>query len=119
MMPYDNKQEVDIPDGASDADKDTNRYTLELNHRFSKAVFTSVTGYTDVESNERQFLYDGILFRKLRGVTGEGSRTVINESTAFTQEFRLSSKPQDKIFWVTGFSYRRFEIYMGEKGIWC
>ncbi len=104
-MPYDDKQEVDIPKGASDADKDTNRYTLEIKHSFSKALVTSVTGYAESESAEKQFLYDGVLFRKLRGVTGEGSRTVINENTAFDQEFRLSSKPQDKIFWVAGVNY--------------
>lgn len=118
MMPYDDKQEVDIPEDASDADKDTNRYSLEINHRFAKAVFTSITGYTDVESNEKQFLYDGILFRKLRGVTGDGSRTVVNQSTAFTQEFRLSSKPKDKIFWVTGFSYYYMDRDLINKDAW-
>ncbi|WP_265823898.1 TonB-dependent receptor [Geovibrio ferrireducens] len=105
LMPYDDKQEVDIPKDSSDADKDTNRYTLEVKHRFSKALFTSVTGYADAESTAKQFLYDGVLFRKQRGVTGNGSRTVINENTAFDQEFRLSSKPQDKVFWVTGVNY--------------
>ena len=105
LMPYDDKQQTDIPKDSSYADKFMNSGTLNIEHEFSRALFNSITGYAQSSVNENNYVYNGIVYRKLMGMTGEGVMKREMDDSSFNQEFRFSSKPHDKVFWVTGVNY--------------
>ncbi|KIX11882.1 TonB-dependent receptor [Dethiosulfatarculus sandiegensis] len=107
LAPYDDEQRLYAPKGSLDANRESQRATLDVNHDFGNMVLTSVTGYVQVESSEDRLLYDRLLSRALLGMDiVEGNETLRESSMdTFYQEFRLSSKPENDVFWVTGLSY--------------
>ena len=107
LAPYEDDPKIDIPEDSLDADKDSQRATLNVTHEFDNMMFTSVTGYTGMDSSEDRLIYDKILSNALLGmdvVEGAGTQREMDCDT-FYQELRLSSKPENDIFWVTGVNY--------------
>lgn len=109
LAPYDDVQEIDMPKDSLDGDKDSQRATLDVTHEFGNMIFTSVTGYTQMDSAEDRLLYDKLLANALLGMNvTEGDNTMRKLSAdTFYQELRLSSKPENDVFWVTGVSCYR------------
>ncbi len=107
LAPYDDDPKIDMPEGSLDADKESQRATLDISHEFGKMMFTSVTGYTATDSTEDRLLYDRTIANVLLGMDiTEGDLTFREvDADTFYQEFRLSSKPEDEIFWVTGVNF--------------
>jgi iron complex outermembrane recepter protein len=107
LAPYDDNPKIDMPEGSLDADKDSKRATLDIRHEFGNMMFTSVTGYTGMESSEDRLLYDRLIANALLGMDiTEGDLTLREvDSDTFYQEFRLSSMPGDDVFWVAGVNF--------------
>ncbi|KMY65940.1 hypothetical protein AAU61_20010 [Desulfocarbo indianensis] len=107
LMPFDDKQELDAPPGSLDSERDSQRATLDVTHEFENMMLTSVTGYSQMDSNEDRLLYNKTLARALLGLDiVEGNKTYRSANMdAIYQEFRLSSKPGSDVFWVAGASY--------------
>ena len=107
LAPYDDVQEIDMPKDSLGGDRDSQRATLEVTHEFSNMIFTSVTGNTQTDSTEDRLLYDKLLANALLGmnvVEGDDTMRKLSADTYY-QEFRLSSKPENDVFWVTGVNY--------------
>jgi iron complex outermembrane receptor protein len=104
LMPYGDDPEVDVPKDSYDEDKSIERVSLELKHEFDNFIGSSLTGYSYADQERKSCIYNGITFRKYLGMTGDGSWRWGYQEDTFNQEFRLSSKPKDKIFWVAGVS---------------
>lgn len=104
LAPYDDEQKIDMPEDSLEANKDSQRATLDVTHEFSNMIFTSVTGYTQMDSTEDRLLYDKLIANALLGMdVTEGDLTMKEMSAdTFYQELRLSSKPENDVFWVTG-----------------
>ena len=107
LMPFDDDQELDAPENSLNSERDSQRATLDVTHDFGSMMLTSVTGYTQMDSNEDRLLYDKKLARALLGMdVVEGNKTYRSASLdSIYQEFRLSSKPGSDVFWVAGASY--------------
>ena len=107
LAPYDDEQKIDMPEDSLDANKDSQRATLDVTHEFSNMTFTSVTGYTQMDSTEDRLLYDKLVANALLGMdVTEGNLTKREVSAdTFYHEFRLSSRPEDEVFWVTGANF--------------
>lgn len=107
IAPYDDDPVIDISEDSLDAEKDSERVTLNVTHKFDTMILTSVTGYTGMDSSEDRLIYDRFLSNALLGmdvVEGSGTQKQ-TEADTFYQEFRLSSKPEDDVFWVAGANY--------------
>ncbi|WP_321413766.1 TonB-dependent receptor [uncultured Desulfobacter sp.] len=104
LAPYDDEQIIDMPEGSLEANRDSQRATLNVTHELSNMIFTSVTGYTQMDSTEDRLLYDKFLANALLGMdVTEGDKTLREQSAStFYQELRVSSRPKDEVFWVTG-----------------
>jgi iron complex outermembrane receptor protein len=104
LIPYEDKQKMDMPKGALDGSKDSQRSTLEITHDFDNLILTSTTGYTHWDSFEDRLVYDRLIANALFGMNiVEGDDVVRKyDVDAYYQEFRLSSKPESDVFWVTG-----------------
>ncbi len=109
LAPYDDEPKIDMPENSLDANKDSRRATLDVTHEFSNMIFTSVTGYTQMDSTENRLLYDKLIANALLGLdVTEGNLTMREMSgETFYQEVRLSSKPENDVFWVTGVNFYR------------
>lgn len=68
--------------------------SAKIDYEFGWGTLTSITSYTDVESGNDQDL-DQTLFDAINIV-------VVDESRTFAQEFRLGSKTDTALRWVTG-----------------
>ena len=71
--------------------------STKIDYEFDWATLTSITSYTDVESENDQDL-DQTLFDAINIEVDDNSRT-------FAQEFRLSSPADSELRWVTGIYY--------------
>jgi iron complex outermembrane receptor protein len=108
LAPYEDKQEIDLPKDSLDSDKDSHRATLDVTHEFGNMIFTSVTGYMREDSTEDRLMYDKLLFNALMGMNvTEGDALRKSSMDTYYQEFRLSSKPENDVFWVAGANYYR------------
>lgn len=107
LMPFDDKQEMDIPKGSLNSERDSQRATLDATHDFGNMILTSVTGYIQMDSTDDRLLYDKLLARALLGMDiVEGDKVYRSTNIdAIYQEFRLSSTPGSDVFWVAGASY--------------
>ena len=113
LAPYEDKQERDMPKDSLGGDRDSWRATLDVTHEFGNMIFTSVTGYTQMDSAEDRLLYDKLLANALLGMNvteGHAKRKLSGDT--YYQEFRLSSKPENDVFWVTGANY-----YMSDRNM--
>ena len=107
LMPYGDSPKLDMDEGGLDGYQDSQRATLDVTHDFGSMIFTSITGYTQTDSNVDRLLYDRIFSRALFGmdvIEGDDVIRKVNADTYY-QEFRLSSKPESDVFWVTGLTY--------------
>ena len=107
LMPYEDGQTLDMDRGGLDGYQDSQRATLNVTHDFGNMIFTSITGYTQTDSTVDRLLFDRVLARELLGmdvIEGDDTIRKVNADTYY-QEFRLSSKPESDVFWVTGFTY--------------
>lgn len=109
LAPYDDEQKIDMPEDSLDANKDSQRATLDITHEFSNMMLTSVTGYTQMDSTENRLFCDKLLANALLGMDVTEGNLTMREMSAdtFYQEFRLSSKPENDVFWVTGVNFYR------------
>ena len=106
LAPFDDDPKIDIPEGSLDSNKESRRTTLNVTHNFDSMVFTSVTGYTGEDSTNDRLMYENALSRALLGLdVAEGDAARDSARDAYYQEFRLSSKPGNEVFWVTGVNY--------------
>lgn len=107
LAPYDNEPEIDMPEDSLDANKDSKRATLDVNHEFSNMMFTFITGYTQMDSIEDRLLYDKLIANALLGMDATEGDLTMREVSAdtFYHEFRLSSRPENDVFWVTGVNF--------------
>jgi iron complex outermembrane recepter protein len=109
LAPYGDAQKIDMPGGSLDANKDSQRATLDINHDFGNMKLTSVTGYTQMDSTEDRLLYDKFIANALLGMNITEGHLTFREMSGetFYQELRLSSQPENAVFWVTGVSLYR------------
>ncbi|GEO79878.1 TonB-dependent receptor [Pararhodospirillum oryzae] len=103
--PYGEDPTADYPDGSVDERKDATRFSAELTHTFGGAVATLFSGYTRSDYTTESPLYEGTTYGRLIGMVPDSNRRYILGRDAFNQEIRLSSRPQDKVFWVAGANY--------------
>ena len=85
--------------------RDVDFYSATLNWNLSWADFVSATSYAETDSHvttDASLIY-GVLF-PLFGAPSAGISTFTNDLKLYkaTQEFRLASKPDDRIEWLAG-----------------
>ncbi|SHG69598.1 TonB-dependent receptor [Pollutimonas bauzanensis] len=107
LRPYGKPPIVDMdPSLLDDAKKTVERYALELDHRYTGSRLTAITAFTDTY-NIAPVVYDA----RLQNAMGRGSSEFWNVDEArermLTQDLRLGSLPQSKVFWVTGLSFSK------------
>src|SRR5262249_33601907 len=90
--------------------RDVDFYTATLNWNLGWADFVSATSYAETESHVRTdaSLTYGVLF-PLFGLPSAGISVFKNDLKLYktTQEFRLASKPDDRIEWLAGTFWTR------------
>lgn len=105
LRPYDsNPQEYVPPPFNRDNDRNATRLSAELEHDLGFAKFTSVTGYSKTDA-EYNINYSPLAMQKQYGFIADSYNTTEIKEDLFNQEFRLSSRPGDRIFWVAGANY--------------
>ncbi len=107
LRPYGDAPVADVPDGRLEDDKWSTRVSAELTHELPFAIATLYSGYTRTDHRTVPPLYEGRLFERLIGFVPDGARTRTMAQDNFNQELRLSSRPQDEVFWVAGANYYR------------
>jgi iron complex outermembrane recepter protein len=90
--------------------RDVDFYTATLNWNLGWADFVSATSYSETDSHvtaDASLIY-GVLF-PLFGAPSAGISAFTNDLKLYktTQEFRLASKPDDRIEWLAGAFYTR------------
>lgn len=115
MRPYGDDPVIDAPPGEYQDDKWSSRISAELTHTLPFAVATVFSGYTLVDAITKGPFYEGRLYESLVGFAPESSRTYISQRNAYNQEIRLSSRPEDDIFWVGGVNYFRTDWTFDER----
>jgi len=107
LRPYGDDPVSDVEEGRFDDNKWNTRVSAELEHEFPFAVATLFSGYTHTDYRNRPANYEGLLYEKLVGFRPDGFQTLYMHQNAYNQELRLSSRPENEIFWVTGANYYR------------
>jgi len=105
LRPYGNKPTVDRPPGSIDDDKTITRLSAEIQHALNFGLLTSITGYSDSDYRTRGGFYEGRLWEQIIGLRPDSNREIRGDEKLFNQEFRLSSRPDDAVFWVAGVNY--------------
>ncbi len=115
LRPYDDDPVSDAPPGEYQDDKWSNRISAELTHTLPFAVATVFSGYTLVDAITKGPFYEGRLYESLVGFAPDSSRTYLSQRNAYNQEIRLSSRPEDEVFWVGGANYFRTDWTFDER----
>lgn len=102
--PYEETPRLDFGDIDMDSDKQVQRHSLEIKHNFSRAQLTSVTAWLEsdlrlMSGSDRSVSYMWM------GMDAPLLKNAYGDERVFSQDLRLSSLPQDKIFWVGGVNF--------------
>lgn len=107
LRPYGDPLQTDVTPGIyDDNSKKLTRYSLELKHRFAASELTAVTS-VDRDRYDAVSVNDRTLMRNAYGVDMEEILPLRVASNVVTQDIRLSSLPDAKVFWVAGINYWR------------
>lgn len=102
LRPYGDNPSLDITPGAFDENKRTaGRYSAEINHDFSFARLTSVTAATTSDYVGWK-AYDTVTYQAMYGMPMEYLVRDSSKETGLSQELRLASLPDSRLFWVAG-----------------
>ncbi|MBB4267050.1 TonB-dependent receptor [Roseospira visakhapatnamensis] len=107
LRPYGESPVMDVPPGSIVDEKWSSRISAEVTHTLPFAVATVFSGYTRMDWKTGGPFYEGRLYDTLIGMTPDSTRTVMIGRNVFNQELRLSSRPEEKVFWVAGANYYR------------
>ncbi len=113
--PYGEAPVTDVPPDSMDESKWSHRFSAELTHTLPFAVATVFSGYTHADWHYEGPFYEGRLYESLIGMVPESHRWYSSERNAYNQEIRLSSRPEDDIFWVGGVNYFRTDWTFDER----
>ncbi|WLT05588.1 TonB-dependent receptor [Gilliamella apis] len=105
MRPYGHHPKIDIPNSSDKNDKNIYRFNLKVEHELDNSLLSSITGYSYSKSDRRSPIYEGRLYHHLSGMSPPSNWSYLTKENLFTQEFRISSKPEAPIFWVAGINY--------------
>ncbi|KAA5604225.1 TonB-dependent receptor [Roseospira marina] len=112
MRPYGEAPVADVPDGSISDNKWNTRVSAELTHDLPFAVATLFSGYTRNDYYTEGPFYEGRLYDTLIGMSPDGQRRYQMGRDTFNEELRLSSRPEDDIFWVAGANYFRSDRFL-------
>ncbi|MQP65071.1 TonB-dependent receptor plug domain-containing protein [Niveispirillum sp. SYP-B3756] len=103
LRPYGDHPALDLKPGAFDENKRTaGRYSAEINHDFSFARLTSVTAATTSDYVGWK-AYDTVTYQAMYGMPNvEYLVRDSSKETGLSQELRLASLPDSRLFWVAG-----------------
>lgn len=107
LRPYGGSPAMDVSPGIYDSShKTVERYSLQADHAFDGARITSVTSYTD-GYNISPVVYDRLIQRSRTGNPAATEYWQVQESQerVLTEDLRLSSLPDARVFWVGGVSF--------------
>ncbi len=107
LRPYGDDPVTDVRDGSVSESKWATRVSAELTQELPFAIATLFSGYTRTDLSNAAPFYEGRLLERLLGIVPEGERTFHTVRDEFSQELRLSSRPEHDIFWVAGANYFR------------
>ena len=105
MRPYGHHPKIDIPNSSDKSDKKIYRFNFKVEHELENSVLTSITGYSHTKIDTQSPIYEGDLYHHLIGMRPPSNWSFITHENLFNQEFRISSKQEDSIFWVAGINY--------------
>lgn len=109
LLPFDGTPVMDAPPGSFDDDLHNSHAGLTVKHAFDWAVLTSQTGVTATSMNVEGPFYEGLTYQRLLGFKPQSFRQYLGEERSVNQELRLSSLPDDPVFWVAGVNVFRMQ----------
>lgn len=116
LRPYADPPTNDVPPGGFDGNEKTlDRHSLEVNHDLPGLRLTSVTAYTSSDFKAYAGA-DRVVSQLWTGMSVPIMKTETADERGFSQDLRLSSLPDARVFWVTGLnlsnSRRSFDMDM-------
>ena len=105
MRPYGHHPKINIPNSSDKNDKNIYRFNFKVEHQLDNSILSSITSYSYSKNDNRAPIYEGKLYNHLIGISPPSNWSFLTKENLFNQEFRISSKPDASIFWVTGVNY--------------
>ncbi len=107
LRPFGDNPAADYPVERARDTKESSRISAEATHALPFAEATLFSGYTHSKYEIQGPFYEGKLYNVLIGMAPDSNRMYTTHNDVFNQELRLSSRPEDDIFWVAGANYYR------------
>lgn len=108
LRPYGEPPSQDITPGLQFGDNDQARYSLEINHEFSRFGFTSLTSQT-LDDSESRGCQSAELAFALYGYPAEICQDIASEYDTLNQDLRLTSLDTSSFFWVVGVNANKID----------
>lgn len=106
LRPYGNPPTVNLTPGLYDGlTKSLDRYALQVNHDLDVGRLTSISSYVNTRNNEIA-AYDANIMNAQYGAPSQYWSQDEASETVFTQDLKISSRPNSAIDWVAGMFFQ-------------